>query len=86
MSTRVQRHGTVVRRVLLLAAMSFLGACLSIPLGRKEHGAPSLEWKVVAQKKEPNILLAADMTWCETSTKKFKSVKTGDGVWCVWNH
>lgn len=86
MSTCVPRRaGAVVRRFLLLAALSVLGACMSIPLGRKEHGAPSLEWKVVARKKEPNILVAADMTWCETSAKRFKSVKVGDGAWCVWN-
>lgn len=77
-----RRTGGAARRLVWLAALSVQTACLAIPLGRE--GAPVLERKVVVQKKAPNLLQAADQTWCETAPKKYDSVKVGDAVWCVW--
>ncbi len=48
------------------------------------NDSPTLQHKKVAQKEEPNILIAADQTRCEVDRTKFESVKQGDAVWCVW--
>ncbi|MEJ2187446.1 MAG: hypothetical protein P8Z36_16180 [Gemmatimonadota bacterium] len=81
---RVGGAGVNVRGIALLLTLFALGACTMIPLGRKNQAGPALERKVVAQKKPPNILLAANLMWCEVSAKKFESVKVGEAVWCVW--
>jgi len=71
--------------ILLLA----LSACVSIPLphGREpvsENQRPALARKMVAQKHEPNQLVATDGSRCSTTETRFARVERGDRVWCLW--
>lgn len=70
-------------RLVSLVGLVLLMGCFAIPL-RHDPRAPALGSKVVVEKKEPNILVAADRTWCETSKKKFESARVGEAAWCVW--
>jgi len=66
-----------------------LPACASIPgMGRSQQGTPSpqgtLGWKVVIEKREPNLLLAVDGTECVVSEERFERVRTGRRAFCHW--
>lgn len=43
-----------------------------------------LGWKVVAEKRDPNLLLAADGTECVVSDERFERVRTGERAFCHW--
>ena len=40
--------------------------------------------KEVAGKEEPATLIAVDRTRCTVTADRFRDVRTGDVVWCVW--
>jgi hypothetical protein len=66
-----------------------LPACASLPgMGRTEHGPRSpqetLGWKVVIEKREPNLLLAVDGTECVVSEERFERIRTGRRAFCHW--
>jgi|GEM_PF-4497752 len=67
--------------VLLLAT-----SCLSIPVPGRDPGMAqeTLSWKVVLEKRDPNILLAGDRTQCEVSADRYASLREGDRVFCHW--
>lgn len=73
----------MARPLVVAGGLALAAGCIAIPLGHRE-GAPAMSRKVVVRKQEPNILVAADRTWCEADPKKFRSAKVGDKVWCVW--
>ena len=66
-----------------------LAACVSIPLphGREpvsENQRPALALKMVAEKREPNQLVATDGSRCSTTESRFVRIERGDRVWCMW--
>jgi hypothetical protein len=40
--------------------------------------------KEVAGKEEPATLIAVDRTRCTVTPDRFRDVRTGEFVWCVW--
>jgi hypothetical protein len=43
-----------------------------------------LSWKVVVEKREPNLLLAADRSECQVSGDRFERIREGERVFCHW--
>jgi hypothetical protein len=39
---------------------------------------------VVLEKRDPNLLVAADRTHCEVAPDRFGQVREGDRVFCHW--
>jgi hypothetical protein len=65
------------------AAVLLLWSCASIPIPGGE-GRESLAWKVVIEKREPNLLIAADRTECEVSRDRFEKAEMGERTFCHW--
>jgi hypothetical protein len=77
--------------VLLIAAILLSGciAPMRMPqdntLMKGSASTGSLGRKPVTGKREPAYLIAVDGTECTVSKKKFKKVKVGDAVFCLWS-
>jgi hypothetical protein len=74
---------------LAFALALLLPACASIPgMGRDQHSSRSpqetLGWKVVIEKRDPNLLLAVDGTECVVSEERFERIRTGRRAFCHW--
>jgi hypothetical protein len=90
--SRPKRRGPRPRPVRTAAAIILallLPTCTSIPgMGRSEHGPRStqetLGWKVVIEKREPNLLLAVDGTECVVSEERFERIRRGRRAFCHW--
>jgi hypothetical protein len=77
------------RRWQLLAIAGFaliLEGCIAIPIPQRFGGGSVqvLERKIVAQLREPNILIASDLSTCEVSMDRFERTRRGDRVMCAW--
>ncbi len=64
----------------------FLGGCIAIPLPARLGGGSAvlLERKIVAELREPNLLVASDRTVCEVSMERYERTRRGDRVMCDW--
>lgn len=69
-----------------VAAVTLLTSCVSIPIPERLSGGSggSLGWKVVAEKREPNLLYAPDRRECTVDGDRFEAVRRGDRVFCHW--
>jgi hypothetical protein len=77
------------RRSRLLALACFpliLEGCIAIPIPQRLGGGSArfLERKIVADLREPNILIASDRTTCEVSMDRYERTRRGDRVTCDW--
>ena len=62
-----------------------LAGCVNIPLPHpRGEPRPELTRKLVAGKREPNLLVASDGTTCTTTETRFGRAQRGDRVWCMW--
>jgi hypothetical protein len=72
--------------LVLLLALFLPGCFLAQPLlpesAREIDG--EVTWKVVMEKREPNLLVAADWSVCEVSFERFEKVQRRDRVFCHW--
>jgi hypothetical protein len=61
-------------------------SCLSLPIPGRGPGSSgeTLTWKVIVEKREPNILIALDRTYCEVAPDRFDKVEEGERVFCHW--
>lgn len=75
-----------LRPLWLVACLLTLASCFSLP-GRESGPRTSgelLGWKVVVEKREPNLLLAVDQTECVVPENRFDRVREGQRVFCHW--
>lgn len=86
----VKISATLRNAAALVIATIFISGCIapmnqddSLMKGSSSSG--SLGRKPVTGKREPAYLIAVDGTECTVSTKKFKKVKVGDAVFCLWS-
>jgi len=72
--------------VVCCTALLLATSCVSLPVPGQDpaRSRESLSWKVVLEKRDPNILLAGDRTQCEVSADRYASVSEGDRVFCHW--
>lgn len=76
-----------LRRGLVLAAVLGLGACIALPMGGGRDATGSegkVGWKTVAEKREPNIVVAVDRSYCEVTRERFEETEEGERVLCHW--
>jgi hypothetical protein len=69
-----------------MAGFTLLTSCLAVPVPQRLSGGSggSLGWKVIVEKREPNLLLAADVSVCEVPPNRFASLRRGDRAFCHW--
>jgi hypothetical protein len=72
-----------------VALLILLHACAHFPGSDRADGPPrspreTLGWKVVIEKREPNLLLAVDGTECVVSEERFERIRTGRRAFCHW--
>jgi hypothetical protein len=88
----VKTSATVKNAAALFLAATLISGCIA-PLRMPQDNTPmkgststgSLGRKPVSAKREPTYLIAVDGTECTVSIKKFKKVKVGDAVFCLWS-
>lgn len=85
------RHGGSRRRGGLRAlgwatALLLLSSCISLPIPDRmtPTRGETLAWKVVAEKRDPDLLVASDRTHCVVGRDRFDEVQEGDRVFCQW--
>lgn len=80
---KIDRRGSYILRC---TALFLATSCVSLPVPGRDTGRSqeTLSWKVVLEKRDPNILLAGDRTECEVTANRFDSVREGDRVFCHW--
>jgi hypothetical protein len=68
---------------VILAALA--AGCITVPaVGGRSRITRGMDRKPVASKEPPSSLFADDGTRCVVSEKRFREVKPGDRVWCMW--
>jgi hypothetical protein len=61
-------------------------SCLSLPVPGRDSASSGevLAWKVIVDKRETNLLIALDRTYCEVAPDRFDKVEEGERVFCHW--
>jgi hypothetical protein len=72
--------------LLLISALVVSGCATMSPLRTQSPVRSSgVGMKQVAEKREPNYLIAIDRTECTVSRQSFDKVKVGSRVLCLWS-
>lgn len=73
---------------IAVAALLGATACVSLPLPGRDAGdsGETVGWKLVVEKREPNLLVAVDRTYCEVTRERFEETEEGERVFCHWRN
>ncbi len=76
------------RLVFCAALLMTTAGCMALPFaqhpGTSQQPAQKFGSKRVVDKVEPVYLIAEDMSECTVTEERFKSVRIGDKVLCMW--
>ncbi len=77
---------SVAAVLVSVTALLVVASCLAVPIPRRLAGEPggSLGWKVVVEKRAPNLVLSVDRQACEVGGDRFESIRPGDRIFCHW--